>query len=97
MKKPINSEPPVGTGGTGELNRLNSNSAFIIQQSSPEYKPEINWLDQQEAARERMEKAKREGNITALGIAQREYDHASSRHAGTAIWGEDHWDIKGDE
>ena len=50
MKKPINSEPPVGTGGTGELNRLNSNSAFIIQQSSPEYKPEINWLAEREAA-----------------------------------------------
>ena len=96
MKKPINSEPPAETGGTGELN-ANSNSAFIVQQSSPEYKPEINWLAEREAARVRMDTAIREGNITALAIAQREYDHASSRCAGTALWGEDHWDIKGDE
>lgn len=89
MKKVVKSEPAAGTAGTGELNRLNSNSVFIVPENSqknnpPQDTPEVNWLIEQEAARVRMEKAKHEGNITALRIAHREFNYASGMHNGTA-------------
>ena len=54
---------------------------------------EVNWLQQQEATRARVSDAIKRGDYQAAAIALEEFYWCENHHNGTAIYGENYFDI----